>query len=121
VLNGKYEALVTRERKYDHSFAPSIDFANYVGRRVASDNKGLYSLCRRRLTGAGSDTSQKMSVRRTKKMLLELLSIIRSVKISDASAVLHLSDIHNSYDFIQRDSRRLLDAPINISADATSL
>ena len=99
VLNGKYEQVAVHERKYGHTFEPTIDFENYIGALSRKPRAFLSSPYFPTLPGSVQAYLKGCSYPELKKMLLALVPIIRAGRISDAAAVLELSDIRSAEDF----------------------
>lgn len=99
VLNGKYEHIVTHERKYGKESEPSIDFENYIGELIRKPRAFLSSPYLATLPETIQKHLKDCSYSELKKMLLELVPIIKAGKIGDAAAVLELTAIRDTEEF----------------------
>lgn len=100
VLNEKYELVATHIRKYGRQSEPEIDFENYIGalsRKPRAFLKSPYFLTLPQAVQAHLTNSTYSDL---KKMLLTLVPIIREGRIGDAAAVLELSEIRSTDDFV---------------------
>jgi hypothetical protein len=100
VLNSKYELIATHERKYGRSFEPTIDFENYVGALSRKPRAFLNSPYFLTLPTTLQTHLKALPYADLKKMLLTLVPIIREGRIGDAAAVLELSKIRTTDDFV---------------------
>ena len=60
ILNGRYEHIVTHERKYGRESSPMIDFENYIGELSRKPRAFILNLLKNRQTSL-SDFSIKFS------------------------------------------------------------
>ena len=100
ILNEKYEQVSAHKRKYGRSFEPTIDFENYIGALCRKPRAFLNSPYFSTLPEAVQNHLNLCQYTELKRMLLTLAPIIRDGKIDDAAAVLQLSNIRNSDDFV---------------------
>ena len=100
VLNSRYEEVVVHERKYAHKSEPVIDFDNYIGALSRKPRAFLSSPYFITLPEQVQKHLKGCAYAELKKMLLTLVPIIREGKIDDAAAVLELSAIRSTEDFI---------------------
>jgi transposase len=100
VLNTKYELIVTHKRTYGKSFEPTIDFENYIGALSRKPRAFLNSPYFLTLPGSLQRHLKACQYVDLKKMLLTLVPIIREGRLSDATAVLELSTVRTTDDFI---------------------
>lgn len=100
VLNSKYELVVTHERKYGRDMEPTIDFENYIGALSRKPRAFLNSPYFLTLPATIQAHLKALPYADLKKMLLTLVPIIREGRIGDAAAVLELSQIRATDDFI---------------------
>jgi len=100
VLNEKYEQIVVHKRKYSRGIEPEIDFSNYISALSRKPRAFLGSPYFLTLPNAVQDHLRKCQYTELKTMLLTLVPIIREGKIGDAAAVLELSTIRNTDDFV---------------------
>jgi len=99
ILNGKYEHIVTHERKYGKESLPSIDFENYIGELSRKPRAFLSSPYFPTLPEGVQKHLKNSSYAELKKMLVTLVPIIREGKIGDAAAVLELAPIRDTEEF----------------------
>jgi hypothetical protein len=99
VLNEKYEQVAAHKRIYERDIKPVIDFENYIGALSRKPRAFLNSPYFLTLPPAVQTHLQSCQYAELKKMLLELVPIIRAGKIGDAAAVLELATIRNTEDF----------------------
>lgn len=99
VLNGKYEHIVTHERKYGRETQPTIDFENYIGELSRKPRAFLSSAYFPTLPEAVQKHLKNCTYAELKKMLLTLVPIIKEGKIGDAAAVLELTAIRDTEEF----------------------
>ena len=99
VLNEKYELIDTHERKYKHTFEPTINFDNYIGALCRKPRAFLKSPFFPTLPEIVQKYLNACHYSELKSMLLTLAPIIKDGRINDAAAVLQLSNIRNSDDF----------------------
>jgi hypothetical protein len=100
VLNGQYGLVAVHKRKYGHTAQPTIDFENYIGalsRKPRAFLKPPYFLT---LPDAVRDHLNKCAYADLKQMLPTLVPIIRAGKTGDTAAVIELSAIRTTDDFI---------------------
>jgi len=100
VLNEKYEQVAVHPRQYAREIKPVIDFENYVGALSRKPRAFLSSPYFGTLPQAVQAHLKDCSYQELKKMLLTLVPIIREGRIGDAAAVLELSSIRDTDDFI---------------------
>ena len=100
VLNTKYELVVVHKRKYGRDLVPTIDFENYIGALSRKPRAFLNSPYFLTLPELLQVHLKNCSYGELKKMLLTLVPIIREDRIGDAAAVLELSEIRTTDDFI---------------------
>jgi transposase len=99
ILNGKYEHIVTHERKYGRESQPTIDFENYIGELSRKPRAFLSSPYFPTLPEAVQKYLGACTYAELKKMLLTLVPIIKAGKIEDAAAVLELTPIRDTEEF----------------------
>ena len=99
VLNGKYEHIATHERKYGKEKLPSINFENYIGDLSRKPRAFLNSPYFPTLPEVVQNHLTNCTYAELKKMLLELVPIIKDGKIGDAAAVLELTAIRDTEEF----------------------
>lgn len=99
VLNEKYEQVAVHKREYGHGIEPVINFENYVGSLSRKPRAFLNSPYFLTIPETMQNHLKSCQYADLKKMLLELVPIIRDGKIGDAAAVLELSTIRNTDDF----------------------
>jgi transposase len=99
VLNGKYEHIVTHERRHCKGAEPIIDFDNYLGALSRKPRAFLNSPYFLTLPETVQLHLKACGYADLKKMLLKLVPIIRDGRINDAAAVLELSEIRTADDF----------------------
>jgi hypothetical protein len=105
VLNGRYEHIVTHERKYGKESQPCIDFENYIGelsrkpRAFITEHSSVYSPYFPTLPQAVQKHLSNCTYPELKKMLVTLVPIIREGKIDEAAAVLELTAIRDTEEF----------------------
>jgi len=99
ILNGKYEHIVTHERKYGRGSQPSINFENYIGELSRKPRAFLSSPYFPTLPEVVQEHLKKCTYSELKKMLLTLVPIIKDGKIGDAAAVLELTAIRDTEEF----------------------
>jgi len=99
VLNGRYEHIVTHERKYRRESSPTIDFENYIGELSRKPRAFLSSPYFPTLPEAVQKYLKNCTYAELKKMLLTLVPIIKDGKIGDAAAVLELTAIRDTEEF----------------------
>jgi transposase len=99
VLNGKYEHIVTHERKYGREAQPLIDFENYIGELSRKPRAFLSSPYFPTLPEAIQKYLKGCTYSELKKMLLTLVPIIREGKIGDAASVLELTPVRDTEEF----------------------
>jgi hypothetical protein len=100
ILNEKYEQIAVHKRKYAPEVMPQIDFENYVGTLARKPRAFLSSPYFATLPTAIQEHLKKITYPELKKMLLTLVPIIREGRIGDAAAVLELTSIRTSDDFV---------------------
>jgi transposase len=100
VLNSKYDEVVRHKRKYKQSAQPEIDFENYIGALSRKPRAFLSSPYFQTLPTAIQEHLKSCSYPELKKMLVNLVPIIREDKIGDASAVFELAAIRTADDFM---------------------
>ena len=99
VLNGKYEHVVTHERKHGRESQPVIDFGNYIGELSRKPRAFLSSPYFPTLPESVQKHLKNCTYSELKKMLLALVPLIRGGKIGDAAAVLELTAIRDTEEF----------------------
>ena len=99
VLNGKYDHVSTHERKYGREALPSIHFENYIGELSRKPRAFLSSPYFPTLPETIQKHLKNCTYAELRKMLLELVPIIRDGKIGDAAAVLELAPIRDTEEF----------------------
>ena len=99
VLNGKYEHIATHERKYGREAQPIIHFENYIGELSRKPRAFLSSPYFPTLPETIRKHLKNSTYAELKKMLLELVPIIKDGKIGDAAAVLELTPIRDTEEF----------------------
>jgi transposase len=100
VLNSKYELVVTHERKFGRGLEPTIDFENYIGALSRKPRAFLNSPYFLTLPETIQAHLKALPYTDLKKMLLTLVPIIREGRIGDAAAVVELSQIRTTDDFV---------------------
>jgi len=100
VLNGKYEQVAIHNRKYAREVEPTIDFENYVETLSRKPRAFLNSPYFATLPQSVQSHLKGCSYAELKKMLVTLVPIIREDRIGDAAAVLELSTLRTTDDFI---------------------
>jgi hypothetical protein len=99
VLNGKYEHIVTHERKYGREAQPLIDFENYIGELSRKPRAFLSSPYFPTLPESVQKYLKNCTYSELKKMLLTLVPIIKDGKIGDAASVLELTPVRDAEEF----------------------
>jgi hypothetical protein len=99
VLNEKYEQVDTHVRKYGREIEPIINFENYIGALSRKPRAFLSSPYFLTMPEAMQNHLKNCQYADLKKMLLELVPIIRNGKLGDASAVLELCTVRSTDDF----------------------
>lgn len=99
ILNGKYEHIVTHERKYGRENSPTIDFENYMGELSRKPRAFLSSPYFPTLPQAVQNHLKNCTYAELKKMLVTLVPIIKDGKIGDAAAVLELTAVRDTEEF----------------------
>jgi transposase len=120
ILNTKYELVVVHERKYGRDFEPTIDFENYIGALSRKPRAFLSSPYFLTLPESLQKHLKACPYSDLKKMLLTLVPIIRGGMIGDAAAVLELSEIRTTDDFITA-YRALTEDPSTLPSVTTPL
>jgi hypothetical protein len=100
ILNGKYEQVAVHERKYGTQIEPTIDFENYIGALSRKPRAFLSSPYFPTMPQPLQKHLKSCQYADLKKMLVTLVPIIREGKIGDAAAVLELSTIRCTDDFV---------------------
>jgi hypothetical protein len=100
ILNSRYEQVAVHKRKYAHEIEPIIDFENYVETLSRKPRAFLSSPYFNTLPQSLQKYLKDCKHPELKKMLVVLVPIIREDRIGDAAAVLELSDIRTTEDFI---------------------
>jgi hypothetical protein len=100
VLNENYEQIAVHKRKYAPETAPLIDFENYVGTLAGKPRAFMSSPYFPTLPEVVQAHLKRCTYAELKKMLVTLVPIIREGKIGDAAAVIELTAIRNTDDFI---------------------
>jgi transposase len=100
VLNEKYEQVAVHKREYGNTYEPIINFDNYIGALSRKPRAFLSSPYFITLPEVIQDYLKSCPYKDLKEMLLTLVPIIREGRIGDAAAVLELSTIRNTDDFI---------------------
>jgi hypothetical protein len=100
VLNARYELVVVHQRRYQHDFEPLIDFDNYIGALSRKPRAFLNSPYFLTLSEPLQNHLKACSYGDLKQMLLTLVPIIREGRMADATAVLELSEIRTTDDFV---------------------
>ena len=99
VLNGKYEHIVTHERRYGREGLPLIDFENYIGELSRKPRAFLSSPYFVTLPEAVQKYLKNCTYSELKKMLLTLVPIIKDGKIGDVASVLELTTVRDTEEF----------------------
>ncbi len=99
ILSSKYEQVAVHNRKYGHGIQPTIDFENYIGTLSRKPRAFLASPYFQTLPEPIQTHLKSCGYADLKRMLLELVPIIREGKTNEAVRVLELSAIRNSDDF----------------------
>ena len=120
VLSTKYELIVVHKRKYGRDFEPTIDFENYISALSRKPRAFLNSPYFLTLPQTLQAYLKSCSYGELKKMLVTLVPIIREDKIGDAVAVLELSEIRSTDDFIVA-YRALTEDPVMLPLVTTPL
>ena len=100
ILNESYEQIAVHKRKYAPEITPVIDFENYVGTLSRKPRAFLNSPYFPTLPASVQEYLKKITYAELKKMLVTLVPIIREGRIGDAAAVLELTEIRSTDDFI---------------------
>ena len=99
ILNGRYEHIVTHERKYGRESSPTIDFENYIGELSRKPRAFLNSPYFPTLPQSVQTHLKNCTYSELKKMLVTLVPIIKDGKIGDAAAVLELTTVRDTEEF----------------------
>ena len=118
VLNENYELIDIHKRKHGQTFEPTINFDNYIGALCRKPRAFLKSPFFLTLPEIVQKYLNACHYSELKSMLLTLAPIIRDGKINDAAAVLQLSNIRNSDDFIAA-YRAMTEAPLMLEPVTT--
>ncbi|GHT57421.1 integrase [Bacteroidia bacterium] len=100
ILNEKYEVVATHRRLTERVSEPMIDFGGYIealGHKPRAFMRSPYFL---QLPEAVQGFLTACDHAKLKRMLKVLIPIIKDGKIDDAAAVLELTEIHDSEDFM---------------------
>jgi transposase len=100
VLNEKYELVAVHKRLTQRAVEPIIDFSNYIsalGHKPRAFMRSPYFL---QLPETIQGFLKACDYAKLKRMLKELVPIIKAGKIEDAAAVLELAEITDSEDFM---------------------
>ena len=100
VLNSKYEQVAIHNRKSEREVEPVIDFENYVEALSRKPRAFLNSPYFPTLPQALQEHLKSITYAELKKMLVTLVPIIRDGRVGDAGAVLELSEIRTTDDFV---------------------
>jgi transposase len=100
VLNESYRQIAAHKRKHTKEMMPQIDFENYVSTLARKPRAFLSSPYFTTLPKSIQEHLKSSKYKELKKMLLTLVPIIREGRIGDASAVIELTEIRNTDDFI---------------------
>ncbi len=100
VLNDAYEQIAAHIRRHERGYEPIIDFDNYIGALSKKPRAFLSSPYFITLPVPVQTYLKNCGYAELKKMLLTLVPIIKAGKIGDAAAVLELSAVRSTEDFI---------------------
>jgi len=100
ILNTKFEIIAVHKRIYEKNVMPTIDMKKYFKLFSEKPRSFLTSPIYLKLPEIWRDYFKNISYDELKKMLKILTPIIEEDKLGDATAVLELSNIRNSDDFI---------------------
>lgn len=120
ILNQKYEQVASHIRKQKHEIEPIINFDNYIGALSRKPRAFLKSPYFVTLPKVVQEHLLKCQYGDLKQMLFTLVPIIKDGKIGDAAAVLELSTIRNTDDFIMA-FRALTEDPTTLPSVTTPL
>jgi len=120
VLNDAYEQIVSHKRRHERCFEPIIDFENYIGALSRKPRAFLSSPFFITLPVTVQTYLKNCAYAELKKMLLTLVPIIRAGRIGDAAAVLELSAVRSTEDFITA-YRALTEDPVALPSVTTPL
>jgi len=120
ILNGKYEQVAVHVRKYGHSIEPVIDFENYISTLSRKPRAFLNSPYFLTLPAVIQNHLSNCPYKELKAMLLTLVPIIKAGRIGDAAAVMELSTIRGTDDFLTA-YRALTEDPRALPSVSTAL